>query len=199
MLGKEIVAGIIAQALLVAFCVLSLWTPLMAIPFSLFIMWGIAVNLLFLGFGVLTMLASMKISREYKYNAIGTIGGVCAILAALIGLYIYGIAPSGTWYYWGTTFHYIDEYFYFPNMFGLLLTYMSYFVMGFALAFIGAFFINYGEYLFPRPLWTFTGLVYLFAAVFSLSLLLNTVSYYALIPAGILGALSLLLGKPRKL
>jgi hypothetical protein len=185
MLTKEMIAGAIGQIGIAISSAFLLILP-SNVAFTYFMFLNIVdTDILIVSF-IFLLVATVGIPRKFHASSIGILAVVLGIATGfiLLALYIGGTLDMNYLLGW-------------KYVVGLTLIFISDFFFGLALLALGGFFLSCRVSFVPSLAWVVTGLAYLAAAVFQISLLVVTPSYMILVVAGIIGAFCMLISRPR--
>jgi hypothetical protein len=197
MLTKEMIAGAIGQ---IGIAISSAFLLILAgsnVDFTYFMFLSIIdTDILIVSF-IFLLVATVGIPRKFRGSSMGILAALLGIPTGFILLAIYIEGILGMNYLLGYTYIYYSESIWYPNVVGLTLIFISDFFFGCALLALGGFFLSCRASFVPSLAWVVTGIAYLAAAVFQISLLLVTPSYMILVVAGIIGAFCMLISRPK--
>lgn len=196
MAEKGNISGAVSQLLLGVFAFLAIVQNLLGLSFTVFISLGVGLYAILLVSAVLFMFYTRRASLSLKRDPMGTLGTIFGTFTALAGLFLCVVAYSAVNGVLWTTYFYFSEYLYVPNPTGQFLIMAIDFLLGCTMVSIGLFLVDGRSALLLDSFWPATGTVYIVGGI--LFLLMTVLAYAVAIAAGIMGAVCLLVSKPRK-
>jgi hypothetical protein len=198
MFYRDIVLGAIGQIVLAVGALSVIIISSLYINFTPFVDLNSLNALIIAGSFVLIMISTVKLYDEYGYSLVGSVGTFFGLLSAYVTSYIYLEAFLGINYAGGFTFRYYSEDVYFINGAGVVLSFGSDLLLGFALVLIGAFFVEHSRFFSLHALWVATGIVYFVTGILLVSFILGELAYAMIIIAAIMGTVSFLVSRPKR-